>query len=443
MSAKILIIDDEDDIRSLIESLLKDEGYETLTASSSAQAYEIIETSPPDLIIQDIWLQGSDDDGIEILKNTKKTHPYLPFIMISGHGTIQTAVTSLKLGAYDFIEKPFKSDRLLLMIHRAIENAVLKIQNEDLKQQASENLHLMTKQLPESLLQTLEKTASSNSRVFITGGAGSGKNIAARYIHQHSQRAAMPYVTLNCIQSSADKIEAELFEGILERVNGGTLVLNEAMQLPLSTQGKLLDILQENAYYKNGVDEKISLDIRIITTTSVIPEPKVKSGGFREDLFYRLNVMPIQIPSLKQRKHEIPELIAKSSDLNFTTTALHKLGAYGWPGNIKQLNNVLEWISIMHPYVTDISEEHLPPDLNPKKTKANDQPSSSSNELNILDMGLREARESFERNYLLSQVNKFDGNISKTAEFIGMERSALHRKLKSLDVFSDNKQSVA
>lgn len=460
MNAKILIIDDEEDIRGLIQGILEDEGYQVSSAATSDKALGLINDEHFDLIIQDIWLQGSDKDGIEILEETKSLHPNLPFLMISGHGTIETAVSAIKLGAYDFIEKPFKSDRLLLMINRALENAALKKQNIELKQRTAEYVIDLVKQIPEQILNILDKAAGTNSRLMITGEAGTGKNIAAQYVHEKSTRSHKPFMTLNCATMRPEKLEKELFgvhsdsqdrsstSGLLQLVNGGTLLLDEVSSLPLDIQGKILNLLQDNTYYKIGSNQNLAADIRIIATSSENIEEKIKTGAFREDLYYRLNVVPIHIPALRKRKNDIPALIQNLTDLNFTEHAMTKLKSYSWPGNIKQFNNVLEWIYIMYgDKNVEIDSVNLPQDIiGPEQNITTNSPESNNTPLfsdTILTMQLREARENFERFYLLSQVNKFDGNISKTAEFIGMERSALHRKLKSLEVFSDEKQNVA
>ncbi len=457
MNEKILIIDDEEDICLLIQALLEDEGYQALCAYNSEQAYELISSENPDLIIQDIWLQGSNDDGIDILKAVKNTHPDLPFIMISGHGTIETAVSAIKLGAYDFIEKPFKSDRLLLMIQRALENIELKKQNAELKRQTFKRTQSLSKQLPENIRQTLDKVSKTNSRILLTGEAGTGKNIAAVYVHEKSNRNDLPFMALNCAAMDFEKLEIELFgtvnsslgnnakAGLLELVEGGTLLLDEVMNLPIETQGKILILLQDCAYYKIGSNHKTPADIRVIATTSADVDQKLSDGSFREDLYYRLNVVPIHMPQLKQRKQDIPDLIeGYLPKYKFSDLAMAKLQSYQWPGNVKQLYNVLEWISIMNDDTsTQIEIENLPPELGGATSQSIDTNTSTALIDNIMQLGLREAREHFERYYLLSQVNKFDGNISKTAMFVGMERSALHRKLKSLDVFSNDKQNVA
>ncbi len=457
MHEKILIIDDEKDICMLIQGLLEDDGYTTLAAHNSDDAYEIIERESPDLIIQDIWLQGSKDDGIKILETVKDTYPILPFIMISGHGTVETAVSAIKLGAYDFIEKPFQSDRLLLMIQRALENATLKQQNKDLKQRTISPNAGVSIEIPEQMRHTLNKVAPTNSRILITGEAGSGKNLAAQYVHEKSSRSDTPFMVLNCASLDPEKLEIELFgatqtqhnkdvkSGLLELVNGGTLLLDEVMNLPIEMQGKVLNFLQDAAYHKVGSNHRIPADIRIIATTSADVDMMISSGGFREDLYYRLNVVPIHVLPLRQRKQDIIDIISHYSSFKFTDMAIAKLRSYKWPGNIKQLHNVLEWISIMNENAENaIDVEGLPPELGGGLQSDNAEDGDSSLLVDeMMQMGLREARECFERHYLLSQVNRFDGNISKTAEFVGMERSALHRKLKSLDVFSNDKQNVA
>lgn len=450
MHETILIVDDEDDIRLMIQGLLEDEGYKVLTAPNSTKAYEVLNDVSVDLVIQDIWLQGSEDDGIEILKNTVKHQPSLPFLMISGHGTIETAVSAIKFGAYDFIEKPFKSDRLLLMIHRALENASLKRQNKELKLKSQNQVMDQIGQIPEHLRQMLDKAASTNSRLWISGEAGTGKNIAAQYVHSKSSRSNQPFMVLNCAAGSTSALEEELFgtsrkPGLLELVDGGTLILDEVLMLPIEIQGKILMLLQESAYHKIDDKNKHMVDIRVIATSSQNAEHKIEEGAFRQDLYYRLNVVPIDVPPLRKRKADILQMIEQYSTLKFSEMALAKLQSYRWPGNVKQLHNVLEWVSIMHKGKSEpICIEDLPPEVSGKVSSSEDK-IADDNALpqDILAMSLREARECFERYYLLSQVNKFDGNISKTAEFIGMERSALHRKLKSLDVFSDDKQNVA
>ncbi len=453
----ILIIDDEQDIRMLIAGILEDEGYAVFEAANSTQAYETFHQVKPDLVILDIWLQGSDEDGMEILGGLLQEQKDLPVLMISGHGTIETAVSAIKIGAYDFIEKPFKSDRLLLMIDRALENANLKKQNEDLKQRTTEHISSLAKQIPQQIKQVLDKAAKSNSRIFITGEVGTGKGICAKFLHQRSDRANQPFMTLNCANPDTDHLEIELFgktgipgkepsqKGILSLANGGTLLLDEVTALPIALQGKLLSALQNGYFHPVGGNERIPFDVRVISTTSAPSTSVISNPKFREDLYYRLNVVPIAIPPLRERKNDIPALIESACKLKFSSKAISRMQTYSWPGNIKQLHNVLEWVNIMLPAdKDDVTPEDLPPELGGNNTSQN-IPDIASPDFaqEVMDMQLREARECFERFYLLNQVNKFDGNISKTAEFIGMERSALHRKLKLLDVFSDDKQNVA
>lgn len=464
MSADILIVDDEEDIRNLIRGILEDEGYQIRIAASSKQAYEAVSTKVPDAIILDIWLQGSADDGLKILQTVKKENPLLPIIMISGHGTIETAVSAIKMGAYDFIEKPFKSDRLLVMLGRALEAASLRKENETLKKR-SENLTeeiVGSSQIITNLQQMLTRAAPTNSRILLTGEPGTGKNMAARYIHRNSKRANKPFLSLNCASFRPERLEIELFgsvdgvmgepakQGLLELVAGGTLFLDEIGDMPIEVQGKLIRVLQEDCFQKVGSNKSIEIDIRFIASSSSNLEDKIAQGRFRRDLFYRLNVVPIQMPSLRERISDIPllvETLAESLAIqtgqkrrNFSKHAIIALQSYSWPGNIRQLRNVLEWVFIMSANSTE--EEfvisHLPPDI----YNQNNVVSLEADSEGFISLPLREAREHFERNYLQAQINRFGGNISKTAQFVGMERSALHRKLKSLDIFAEEKPST-
>lgn len=452
MNKKILIIDDEDDIRSLIEGILEDEGYLTLSAKNSDEAYEHIRNETPDLVIQDIWLQGSEHDGLEILKNVKTEAEYLPFIMISGHGTIETAVSAIKKGAYDFIEKPFNSDRLLLMVHRALEKASLKKENQILKQKREDHVGIAKKYLSKENFSSVEKVAKTNSRVFLTGEVGTGKNIAAQALHECSERKDAPFMTLHCSGKSAQEIEEELFgcaeEGrvrisLLSLVNSGTLLLDEVMSLPPQVQGRVLAFLQENAYCPIGSNKKENVDVRVISTCSSDFEAFLDNGEFRQDLFYRLNVVNIDIAPLRERRESIAELLSDYR-LSFSECAVNKMQYYSWPGNVKQFYNILEYLQIMHNAEVDINAEDIAAVLEKRASNDSDPDGKKFDMLQeTIGMGLRDAREFFERRYLVAQLEKFGGNISKTATFIGMERSALHRKLKSLDVFSDDKQNVA
>lgn len=460
----ILIVDDEDDIRGLIQGILEDEGYKTRGANGSDTAYEALAKKRPDLVILDIWLQGSADDGIKILENIVAQYPDLPVIMISGHGTIETAVSAIKVGAYDFIEKPFKSDRLVLMIQRALENAQLKQENAKLRQRAESIKDQMLDSSPisQNILQILDRAAPTNSRILITGETGTGKNLAARYIHAHSKREAFPFVALNCASMHPERLEVELFgsidgilnepakAGLLEMAQGGTILLDEVVSMPIEIQGKILRALQDNTFQRVGSATMQDMDVRVIATSSADIEKAMDEGIFRRDLYYRLNVVQIQMPSLRHQRADIPMLIARmckqiEKENNiifrpFSQKAMIMLQGHAWPGNMRQLRNVLEWVAIMAPQAGDaeIGIENLPPEITGVKKKNEDQEQENNNlsylDQSIFEMTLREARERFEHDYLLEQVKRFGGNVSKTAQFIGMERSALHRKLKMLEV---------
>lgn len=463
MSANILIVDDEEDIRNLIKGILEDEGYTTTLASGAAQTYQAMKEKTPDLVVLDIWLQGSEHDGLEILAKIMEDDPLIPVVMISGHGTIETAVSAIKLGAYDFIEKPFKADRLLLMIKRALETTSLKRENIVLRQKADTNVDFIgTSQATKELVESLEKVAATNSRVLLTGAPGTGKDIAARFIHQHSDRAGGPYLALNCATLRPERLEVELFgceggvmgepakTGLLEQAHGGTLLLDEVSDMPLETQNKIVRVLQEQNFQKVGSSKYISVDVRIIASTNRDLEKLVEEGRFRQDLFYRLNVVPVTLPALSQRSEDIAALasyfinvISEQSGLpqaQFSEKALELMRSYPWPGNIRQLRNVVEWVMIMNGPMNEHSygPEHLPPEIN---TATVPKEKGATLCLDFMALPLRDAREMFEREYLLSQVNRFGGNISKTAQFVGMERSAFHRKLKSLQVDLDNKDT--
>lgn len=457
MAFDILIVDDEDDIRKLIKGILEDEGYATRQANGSTKAYAEMQTRVPDVVILDIWLQGSEHDGLEILKNIKKDHPHLPVIMISGHGTVETAVSAIKIGAYDFIEKPFKSDRLLLMIERALEISSLKKENEILKEKRDVPATMIGKSSSiNAVLNTIEKVAGANSRVLFTGEAGTGKGVAARMLHESSPRKGKPFMSLNCAILQAQTIEEEIFgiedskgvrKGILEQANGGSLLLDEVGDMPLETQGKIIRVLQDQKFTRINGRETIQVDVRIMATSSRNLTDKIANGDFREDLYYRLNVVPVSIPSLKSRKEDIPALAAHFVDLyskqsgqparSIATSAIVALQDYDWPGNVRQLRNVIESAMIMGSGEKDpIEKKDLPPEI------TGDVQAGESRTVSMQDYmtyPLREAREAFERDYLDRQLARFGGNISKTAMYVGMERSALHRKLKTLEINNGDK----
>lgn len=452
MANDILIVDDEADIRMLIGDILEDEGYESRQAANSTEALEGIRRRMPSLVILDIWLQNSELDGLGILSAIQRDHPGLPVIMISGHGTIETAVTAIKKGAYDFIEKPFKADRLLFMVQRAIEAARLRRENDDLKRRTGTGSDLVGLSAGINTVRaSIEKVAPTGSRVLITGPAGVGKEIVARRIHERSRRTTGPFVVLNCATLTPDRLETELFGtepggaeprtiGTLELAHKGTLLLDEVADMPLETQGKILRVLQEQSFRRVGGDTEVEVDVRVIAATNRDLQQEMSAGRFREDLFYRLNVVPIRVPPLRERREDVPLLarhfVTQSSEASGMATrplgedAVAALQAYEWPGNVRQLRNVVDWMLIMAGGGArdPIRADQLPPEIGSATPAALRWEKGSE----IMGLSLREARETFEREYLLAQVNRFGGNISRTASFVGMERSALHRKLKSL-----------
>lgn len=457
-SADILIVDDQEDIRLLVEGILSDEGYKTRTAADTAGAMAAIEERTPDLLILDIWLETGDMDGMNILKKVVKKHPLLPVIMISGHGNIEMAVSAIQLGAYDFIEKPFKADKLLVLANRAIETAKLKKENQELRVTALGTISELNgmSQAITQVSQSIDRMAPTNSRIFISGEAGTGKGVAARMIHMKSKRAHKNYVVLNCAMMSPERLEQELFgfdspqgghAGVLEQANGGTLFLDEVADMPLETQSKIVRVLQEQSFSRIGGRDKIETDIRIIASSNQNLPDLITAGKFRQDLYYRLNVVPLEMPALRERLEDIPLLAQFFMDMaskntqaqprSFAEDAMALMQSYNWPGNVRQLRNAIEWLLIMAPgSVNDpITADMLPPDV---KQQAVDMIRGREG-VELMSKPLREAREIFEREYLLSQVNRFGGNISKTAIFIGMERSALHRKLKSLGLQTSDK----
>jgi two-component system nitrogen regulation response regulator NtrX len=466
MAHDILVVDDEADIRMLIADILSDEGYATRQAANSDEVFAAVQKRMPSLVILDIWLQGSKLDGMQILEALKEQHPELPVIMISGHGTIDTAVSAIKIGAYDFIEKPFQADRLLVLIERAIETASLRQQVEDLTSRVGGEIELVGRSAAANQLRsTVEKVAPTGSRVLITGPAGAGKEVVARLLHRYSRRHTQPFVVLNCAAMAPDRMEIELFGteepdedeqprrviGTFERAHAGTLLLDEVADMPLETQGKIVRVLQEQRFYRVGGDTQVEVDVRVLATTNRDLAAAIESGQFREDLYYRLNVVPIRVPPLAARREDIPEIarhlmrtIAQGMGMQereFGDDAIAVLQAYDWPGNVRQLKNVIERMLIMAPGSGEepIKADMLPQDISSMTPSVLQWDKSGE----IMALPLREARETFERDYLIAQVNRFGGNISRTASFIGMERSALHRKLKALGVSSDDRTPAA
>src|SRR3954469_23317856 len=460
MAHDILIVDDEADIRMLIASILRDEGYATREAADSEEALAAIHTRQPTLVILDIWLQNSQFDGIEILQRMHAEMPSVPVVMISGHGTIETAVEAIKIGAYDFIEKPFKADRLLLVVARAIEAAQLRRENAELKLRAGGELDLVgASSAINQLRQQIERVAPTGSRVLISGAPGSGKEVVGRLLHVRSRRSQGPFVPINCATMRPDRLEIELFGceatnngeprkvGTFERAHGGTLFLDEVADMPLETQGKIVRALQEQTFERVGGSRRVEVDVRVIASSNRELSAEIAAGRFREDLFYRLNVVPIRVPPLRDRREDIPLLsrhfmqrgseAARIDTRDFGEDALAALQAYTWPGNVRQLRNVIDWLLIMAPGENGdpLRADMLPNEITAIAPSVVKWDKGSE----IMTLPLRDAREVFEREYLLAQVTRFGGNISRTASFVGMERSALHRKLKSLGVFGSER----
>ena len=465
MLQDILVIDDEADIRDLISDILGDEGYDVRTAKNSITAFEALAEKMPSALILDIWLKDSELDGLGILETVRRKYPDIPVIMISGHGNMETAVSSLKIGAYDYIEKPFNQDRLTHTLKCALETSKLRTENSELRVR-TESLNILAGSSTSvvQLRQAIDKVAPTGSRVFITGSAGAGKEAIARVIHEKSHRKTAPFVSLNAASLTAEMIEHELFGtqdlsdvksvprkiGVLERANGGTLFIDEIINIPMSIQGKLVCFLQDKSFERIGSVEKFEADVRVIAASHKNIQEEIEKGSFREDLYYRLNVVPLKAPSLKDRREDIPILcdyfvnyIAEISRLkrrSFSDDALAAMQAYDWPGNISQLKNVVEWALVMS---SEDDFDEIPSSKLPKEIfSSNPAVVAPESNTDIMSMRLREAREIFERQYLMAQINRFGGNISRTASFIGMERSALHRKLKSLDLASEDKISA-
>jgi two-component system, NtrC family, nitrogen regulation response regulator NtrX len=455
MPYDILIVDDEADIRDLVAGILEDEGFGTRTARDSDSAIAEITNRRPSLVFLDIWMQGSKLDGLQLLDVIKQDHADVPVVMISGHGNIETAVAAIKKGAYDFIEKPFKADRLILVANRALETSRLKREVKELKQIAPVS-STMVGHSPtmNQLRQTVERAAKANSRIMIVGPSGGGKELAARMLHGMSSRAEGPFVVINAAAIVPERMEVELFgveqtngeyqrkAGALEEAHGGTLFIDEVADMPRETQSKILRVLVDQTFQRVGGMTKVSVDVRIVSSTTRNLETEIAEGRFREDLYHRLSVVPIRVPPLSDRREDIPELVEYFMDQISIATGLprRKIGAdamavlqsHIWPGNVRQLRNNVERLMILaggDPDAT-ITADMLPQDVG---SMVPAMPTGHNGE-HIMGLPLREAREVFERDYLIAQISRFSGNISRTAEFVGMERSALHRKLKALGV---------
>jgi two-component system nitrogen regulation response regulator NtrX len=454
MASDILVVDDELDIREIVSGILSDEGHETRTAHDSDSALAAISDRVPRLVFLDVWMQGSRLDGLALLDELKNRHPELPVVMISGHGNIEMAVNAIRRGAYDFIEKPFKADRLILIAERALENSKLRREVKDLKKRSGDSVELIgTSVAVSQLRQTIDKVAPTNSRIMIMGPSGSGKELVARLIHRKSTRAEGPFVALNAATITPERMEIALFgtegtpgqprrTGALEEAHRGILYLDEIGEMPRETQNKILRVLVDQQFERVGGSKRVKVDVRIISSTAYDLERMIGEGRFREDLYHRLSVVPVRVPALSDRREDIPFLvdvfmrqISEHAGIRLRKIgddALAILQAHDWPGNLRQLRNNIERLLILAQ--TDgadkpISAEMLPADVLDTMPKV-----SSTGDQHIMTLPLREARELFERDYLIAQINRFGGNISRTAEFVGMERSALHRKLKTLGV---------
>ena len=456
----ILVVDDEVDICNMVSEILKDEGYEVRTANGYNSALDVIEKENITLILTDIWMNNNTIAGIQLLEWSKKNNSLTPVIMMSGHGNIETAMKAAKSGAYDFIEKPFKSERLILLIEKALEERRLKIKILDYETKENEQTELVgNSNLFKNIKSQLEKISLSNSRVLLSGPSGSGKELIARWIHKNSERKNFPFTVASCATLSPERVEEVLFGwddnstilnknesnlGLFEQSNNGTIFFDEICDLPLETQGKLVQVIQDQSFYKIGSNKKITVDVRIISASNKDLFKSVKDGVLREDLYYRLSVVPINIPPLNNRVEDIElliqhflKLLSKESgnnQIHIARETLVILQSYEWPGNVRQLKNILEWLIIMYGEQDNfiILPSHLPPEIVGLKSSENIK------NINSLEMPLKDARKLFEKNYIKEQLNRFKGNIARTSTYIGMDRSALHRKLKELDINIDD-----
>lgn len=449
MALDILIVDDERDIRELVAGVLSDEGYDCRTAADSSSALDAVDEKRPSLVLLDVWLHGSKMDGLEVLDAIKAREPELPVIIFSGHGNIDTAVSAVSRGAMDFIEKPFEAERLLLLVERATETERLRRENTRLREGLGEGGEFTgNSAVINAVRATLKRVAQTGSRVLINGPAGAGKEVAARLLHSWSTRADKPFIIVNSARITPERFEEELFgeesdgklvrPGLLETADGGTLYLDEVADMPLSTQARILRVLTEQSFVRVGGSRQIGVDVRVVSSTARDLAGEMESKNFREDLFYRLNVVPVEIPSLAERRDDIPALAeyffaryAAEQGIRppaISEEAMAALQAYDWPGNVRQLRNVVERTIILTPrdQLETVEAEMLSEEISGGNAAGN------SGMAALMGAPLREARESFEREYLAIQIRRFSGNISKTASFIGMERSALHRKLKLL-----------
>ncbi len=452
MTLDILVVDDESDIRELVAGVLEDEGYETRAAADSDAALDAIADRRPSLVLLDVWLQGSRLDGLELLDEIKRRDASIPVLVISGHGNLDTAVAAIRRGASDFIEKPFEAERLLLLVERATETERLRREVASLRASVGhENDLTGGSSSINGVRATLKRVAATGSRVMITGGPGTGKEVAARLLHQWSTRAGGPFVIVSAARMTPDRVEEELFgvedgdlvhPGLLEQAHGGTLFLDEIADMPVTTQARILRVLTEQRFNRVGGQRQVKVDVRVVSATGRDLTSEIAEGRFREDLFYRLNVVPVAIPPLADRREDIPALVEHfvahyASERRVPTPqvapeAMVALQSYEWPGNVRQLRNVVEATVILAPgdRIGRIDLDLLPTEVLGAKDNGNGASGASA----LMGAPLKEARETFEREYLRIQIRRFSGNISRTANFVGMERSALHRKLKLLGI---------
>ena len=452
MALEVLVVDDEADIRDLVSGVLEDEGYAVRAAADSNQTLDAIEERRPSMVLLDVWLQGSKLDGLQLLQEIKQRDPTIPVLVISGHGNLDTAVAAVREGAVDFIEKPFEAERLIYLVDRATETDRLRRENQTLRLQVGQEDQLQGSSVAINTVRaTLKRVAPTGSRVLISGPPGVGKEIAARMIHQWSPRARAPFIVLSAAMMSPDRVEEELFgseaegairSGLLEHAHGGTLFLDEIADMPLTTQAKILRVLTDQSYTRVGGQRAVKVDVRVLSATSRNLQDEIAAGRFREDLYYRLNVVPVRLPALRERREDIPELVShflariaaerRMAAPTISEEAMAALQAHDWPGNVRQLRNIIERTLILAPgdRAARIEVDLLPPEVLDNQSAV----SGGNTGMAIMGSPLREAREAFEREYLKIQIRRFSGNISRTASFIGMERSALHRKLKALGI---------
>ena len=452
MALEVLVVDDEADIRDLVSGVLEDEGYAVRTAADSTQTLDAIEERRPSMVLLDVWLQGSKLDGLQLLQEIKQRDSTIPVLVISGHGNLDTAVAAVREGAVDFIEKPFEAEQLIYLVDRATETERLRRENQTLRLQVGQEDQLQGSSVAINTVRaTLKRVAPTGSRVQISGPPGVGKEIAARMIHQWSPRSRAPFIVLSAAMMSPDRVEEELFgsesdgvirSGLLEHAHGGTLFLDEIADMPLTTQAKILRVLTDQSYARVGGQRPVKVDVRVLSATSRNLQDEIAAGRFREDLYYRLNVVPVRLPPLRERREDIPELVShflariaaerRMAAPSISEEAMAALQAHDWPGNVRQLRNIIERTLILAPgdRAARIDVDLLPPEVLENQSAM----SGANTGMAIMGSPLREAREAFEREYLKIQIRRFSGNISRTASFIGMERSALHRKLKALGI---------